>query len=222
MQPGPTEIALVNNYNFEPEKLIALELGYRVQPIDELSVDIATFYNLYDDLQTFEPGTPFLETTPGPPHAVQPLVIDNKMSGRTYGVEIALKVQPIPEWRVQVAYTFLMMNLIPESDSRDPVAESAEHESPRNQVYVRSSWDLLSNLQLDVMPRYVGVLSALNVPAYVELDARVAWRPWKNTEVSLTGQNLIHRRHLEFQPALVFTEATQPERGGYLMITVRF
>jgi iron complex outermembrane receptor protein len=221
-QPGPTEIALVNNFHFEPEKLIALELGYRVQPMNELSVDLASFYNLYDDLQTFEPSTPFLETSPAPPHAVQPLVIDNKMSGRTYGVEVALKVQPTAEWRLQAAYTFLMMHLIPESDSRDPAAKSAEHESPRNQLYVRSSWDLLSNLQLDVIPRYVDALSSFDVPAYVELDARMAWRPWKTTEVSLTGQNLIHRRHLEFQPALVFTEATQPERGGYLMVTVRF
>ncbi len=220
--PGPTEVALMHSHDFTSEKLTALELGYRIQPLTELSFDVATFYNLYDDLRTFEPDTPFLETTPGPPHVVAPLVIDNRMAGRSYGVEISVKGQPLPYWRMQLAYTFLRLNLIPDSSSRDPVAEAAEHESPGNQVYFRSSWDLPENVQLDLMPRYVGVLGAFDVPAYVELDARVAWHARPNLEVSLTGQNLIHRRHFEFQPALIFTEATAVERGGFLMVSMRF
>jgi iron complex outermembrane receptor protein len=72
------------------------------------------------------------------------------------------------------------------------------------------------------MPRYVGGLSAFDVDPYVELDARLAWRPWPNGEISLTGQNLLHRRHFEFRPSLVFTDASQVERGGYLMMAVRF
>jgi iron complex outermembrane receptor protein len=123
---------------------------------------------------------------------------------------------------MQAAYTFLRLNLDPDASSADPAAERPEHESPRSQLYFRSSWDLPSNFQLDVMPRYVGGLSSLGVDPYIELDARLAWRPWPNGEISLTGQNLIHRRHFEFTPSLVFTEPTQVERGGYLMMTVRF
>ena len=125
-----------------------------------------------------------------------------------------------PEYRIKAA--FLYLNLVPDSDSRDPTAESIEHENPANQVYLRSSWDLGANVDLDVIPRYVSGLSALNVEPYVELDARVAWRPWKNGEVSLTGQNLLHRSHMEFSPTILSTEPTKPERGGYLMVTVRF
>ena len=80
----------------------------------------------------------------------------------------------------------------------------------------------LSDLQLDVIPRYVGGLSALDVEAYVELDARLAWHPWANAEISLTGQNLLHRSHQEFAPSLAITEATRVERGGYLMLVMRF
>lgn len=220
--PGPTEIALINSHRFESEKLIALELGYRVQPIPEVSIDLAGFYNLYDDLRTFEPGAPFLETTPAPAHTVQPLFIDNRMTGISYGIELSVKVQPMACWRVQAAYTFLRLSLNPDAGSLDPVAEQPEHESPRSQLYVRSSWDLLSNLQLDVIPRYVGGLSALGVAPIVELDARLAWRAWTSGEISLTGQNLIHRRHMEFSPSLVFTDAAEVERGGYLLLTVRF
>jgi iron complex outermembrane receptor protein len=220
--PGPTEFALTHSHDFESEKLTALELGYRVQPLNELSFDVATFYNLYNDLQTFEPSTPFLETTPGPPHTVVPLIIDNRMAGRSYGVEVSAVGQPLPYWRMQLAYTFLQIHLAPAPGSLDPQAKSAEHESPVNQVFFRSSWDLPENLQLDLMPRYVGVLSSINVPAYTELDARLAWRARPNTEVSVVGQNLIHRRHFEFAPALLFTEASAVERGGFLMLSVRF
>ena len=98
----------------------------------------------------------------------------------------------------------------------------AEDENPRSQFYLRSSWDLPHDLRLDVIPRYVGGLSSLDVDSYVELDARLAWQPYTNTQISLTGQNLLHRSHQEFEPSLAITEATRVERGGYLMVTVRF
>jgi iron complex outermembrane receptor protein len=220
--PGPTEVALMNSHRFESEKVMAYELGYRVQPVQELSIDIAGFFNQYDDLRTFEPGIPFLETTPAPAHVVLPFIIDNKLHGNSYGVEVSVKAQVIEGWRVQAAYTFLRLNLDPDSGGQDPQAETPEHESPRSQLYVRSSWDLPEHLQLDVMPRYVGGLSALGVAPIFELDARLAWRPWTTGELSLTGQNLLHRRHMEFSPSLIFTDAAQVERGGYLMLTVRF
>jgi iron complex outermembrane receptor protein len=220
--PGPVEFAFFANRDVAPEELIALETGYRVQPLKELSIDIAGFVNLYDHLITDEAGTPFLETSPAPAHTVVPLVTDNKNDGRSFGVEIAVQAQPIPEWRIQAAYTFLQLNIDPESDSLDPFTDTAEHESPRGQFYLRSSWDLPHDLELDLIPRYVGALSSLGVAAYVELDARLAWHPWTNGEISLTGQNLLHRSHQEFAPSLAITEATKVERGGYLMVTVRF
>jgi hypothetical protein len=33
---------------------------------------------------------------------------------------------------------------------------------------------------------------------------------------------LIHRSHMEFSPSLVFTDPAAVERGGYLMLSVRF
>jgi iron complex outermembrane recepter protein len=222
VEPGPTEIAFFGNPGVAPEELLALELGYRVRPLEALSIDIAGFLNLYDELITDELGAPFVETTPGPPHTVVPLITDNRNDARSFGVEVAIQAQPLAEWRIHAAYTFLRLNIDPDSDSLDPFTDTAENESPRSQFYLRSSWDLPHDLQLDVIPRYVGGLSSLKVEGYVELDARLAWHPWKNGEISLTGQNLLHRSHLEFAPSLAITEATAVERGGYLMVIVRF
>ena len=52
-----TILALAGNRGFDSEELIAFELGYRGEPTDHTGLDIAVFYNLYDDLRTFTPRT---------------------------------------------------------------------------------------------------------------------------------------------------------------------
>jgi iron complex outermembrane receptor protein len=35
------------------------------------------------------------------------------------------------------------------------------------------------------------------VPAYPELEVRLAWHATKNLEISIVGQNLLHDQHVE-------------------------
>lgn len=81
----PTVVTFFGDENFRSEELLAFEAGYRVRPHDRVSFDLAGFFNLYDDLRSVEPGAPFAENDPPPPHTVSPLVLDNKMSARTWG-----------------------------------------------------------------------------------------------------------------------------------------
>lgn len=46
-------MALFGSDNLVAESLIAYELGYRIEPTRQLSIDVATFYNVYDDLVAF-------------------------------------------------------------------------------------------------------------------------------------------------------------------------
>jgi hypothetical protein len=41
------------------------------------------------------------------------------------------------------------------------------------------------------------------VPAYTEVDLRVAWQARENLEISVTGFNLLHENHREFGTASV-------------------
>ena len=43
-------------------------MGYRTDCLEKLSIDFAAYYNDYTDLQTTEPGAPFLQSTPAPLH----------------------------------------------------------------------------------------------------------------------------------------------------------
>ena len=69
--------------------------------------------------------------------------------------------------------------------------------NPWNQVYLISSWDLREDLDLDLMGRYVDSLTSLGVPSYVTMDLRLAWRPRKQLELAVVGQNLLQAYHWE-------------------------
>jgi iron complex outermembrane receptor protein len=73
---------------------------------------------------------------------------------------------------------------------------------------VRSYVDLPRGFQVDTMIRHLTAVQELgsigpidDLPGYAEMDLRVAWRGWKQAELSLLGQNLLHDRHAEFGTA---------------------
>lgn len=205
----PVTLPTYGNSDFKSEDLIAYELGYRIRPFVPLSVDIAAFYNDYDNLRTFE----FT--------GIQ-LNGDNKMEGSTFGVELAVDWRVMDTWRLAAAYTFLQMQLHVYGDSRDMFSEGAEGENPHHQFSLRSSMDLLENLELDFWARYVDNLPTQDVGSYVSLDIRLGWKPRNNLELSVVGQNLLDSQRPEFIPEIVNTTPTEVERGVYGKITWNF
>src|SRR4029077_11637059 len=96
---GP--IVVVAGGHFEPETLVAYELGYRVQPTSRSSISVSTFYNVYDDLRSaeFAPGGQF------------PVTFQNRMTGGTYGVEIWGSFEVSAWWRLDAGANWLHKNL---------------------------------------------------------------------------------------------------------------
>jgi iron complex outermembrane receptor protein len=97
----PIVLRVFGNPDFVSEELLAYELGYRVQPYPRLSLDIAAFYNVYDNLLSLEgPGPPQLS----PPVVVIPFTQANKLQGETHGVEVLANYHLADWWRWQVGY----------------------------------------------------------------------------------------------------------------------
>ncbi|ETX02798.1 MAG: TonB-denpendent receptor [Candidatus Entotheonella factor] len=219
--PLPVLVRFLGNRDFVSEKLLAYELGYRMRPIDRLSLDIAAFYNTYDDLRTVEPGLPFTDLTSTPPVIISPLTLDNKLQGETYGVELALEWQLLDRWRINLAYTFLQLDFDLDGDSQSTTSGNDAGFSPNHQVSLRSSIELPGKLTLDTWLRYVDTLSALDIDRYVTLDIRLAWQPLESIELALVGQNLVESHHSEFRQE-IFPFQTEIERGVYGAISWRF
>lgn len=147
---APTLQSLFGNKDIDSEKLRAWEMGYRSEPKHNLSVDIATFFNRYDDLSTNE--TSFgIEGTPMPTHAVIRSTFDQQMKGETRGMELTTNWQAQPNWRVTASYSWLKFNLELKSASTDiSKVEDVESPVPRHQFQLHSHWDIQPQLQMDI------------------------------------------------------------------------
>lgn len=214
----PFVYSMLGNHNFESEELIAYEAGYRMQAADTISFDLAAFYNIYHNLRTLEQGALDPETD----RITIPLVVSNKLDARAYGAELAVDWRPLDWWRIQGAYTWLKILLKKKDNSNDTFGLRASGDIPLNQVSLRSSTDLPGKVGLDFWLRYVDSLPIQGVASYLTIDARLAWKPVKDLELSLVGQNLLDSPHTEFLPEFVNTIQTQVERSVYGKITWLF
>jgi iron complex outermembrane receptor protein len=90
---------------------------------------------------------------------------------------------------------------------------------PNRHWLLRVSKDISERSQLDLSLRYQGSLPKPAVPAYYEMDARWVWMFRPDTEISVIGQNLLHRSHVEFGGG---ANRSVFERGVLLKLTQRF
>jgi outer membrane receptor protein involved in Fe transport len=116
------------------------------------------------------------------------------------------------------------MNIHRNADSLDTTSADPAGVNPQNQFYVRTSIDLLKNLEPDVTLRFVDDLSAQSqaIPSYYSLDAHIGWRPTGPFELSFGAKNLLNHEHLEFRPDFIQTSPTMVKRTYYGTVTVRF
>ncbi len=205
--PGQPPYFIQGGPNFRSEDLLAYELGYRAQALDRLGVSLATFYHRYDHLRSIEmvnPPAPF------------PIILANGLKGKSYGAELTADYRLTTAWRLRGGYTEMRVRTEPKPGSTDTTRASSD---PDRQLSLRSSLDLPAQLQVDADARYVSEIKNQQVPAYGELDLRVAWQPAAALELSVVGQSLLHRHHVEFGTA---ASRHAIERGVYGRVEWRF
>jgi iron complex outermembrane receptor protein len=220
---SPNVITFFGNENLRSETVLAYEAGYRIQPRSKLLIDAATFYNIYDRLQTFEPGAPFFEADPKPAHVIIPLVFNNLMEGKTYGAEVSMNLNVTTAWMVAGSYSLLQMRLHPYAESLDRVrAQAIEGGNPRHQFQLHSYLSLPRNFELDASLYHVSDLPYSRVPGYARLDVRFGWRIGDGIELGAGGQNLLHRRHEEFSGSDAAVLTSEVKRSAYGKVTFIF
>jgi len=225
--PNPTPLrALIRvqgSDTFDRESLVAYEAGWRYRFGERFSIDVAGFFNTYDDLLTREPTPPEVRLLPSP-HAILNGVVDNLSDARTYGFESVVEVRPRPDWRIQATYSYLQMNwtLKPGSGSTvSPYLFSGAN--PKHQISLRSGLDLPGNLELNVNARWVDDLPSIGVADYFSGGARLGWRPTEHIELSVVGQDLLAPQHTEFNPGFLFQGSrSDVERSVYGKVTLEY
>ena len=217
--PIPLRLEILGSTEMRSEEVIAYELGVRSELTTRLSTDLAMFYNDYRNLRVLKPGQPYAEPT----NAVQPYFLSNDMHGYAYGAEAAVEWTPLDWWRIRGAYTFEKLYMYLDGTSTDQINRgNAAGDTPRQQLSLRSGVDLGKGINLDLWLRSVERIEWIDsqsMPGYTTMDARISWKPQKDLEISLVGQNLFHDHRPEFIPEYVNTIPSEIVRSYYAMIT---
>jgi iron complex outermembrane receptor protein len=224
--PLPIRINPVGNDRFDSEKLLAFELGYRATLLESLSLDIAAFYNLYDEGRgTRAKGFGFAGS-----YVNAPWTFVNNTQAETLGAELAVTWQAADWWLWQASYSYLDTHINFAKFGVNPV-------SPEHQMSLRSNMSPREDLDVDLWFRFVDsaltinsfantsladLANGLEIDSYATLDARVAWRPVKGVELSLVGQNLLDDRHPEYVDEGYALPIVEVPRGVFGKVALDF
>jgi iron complex outermembrane receptor protein len=187
--PGFPPYFVVGGPHFESEVANVVELGLRAQPHENLSYSLTAYAHFWDRLRS---GSSL------------PTELENKIEGTIRGVEAWAEYKALDFWVLSAGLTYLEEDLHLDAGSTDPVG--VNNPTLRNDPHffgsLRSRFDLPGSLQLDLDFRRMGSLPEPALPAYSELDVRLAWLPDERLELALVGRNLLHDSHAEFGDAV--------------------
>jgi len=224
--PGPGGVPILFVLFGDPHVLnegsIDYETGYRTMVGENLSIDLAAYYNNYSHQNTDEPSTPFFVATPTP-HFVLPLLEENLIHGETHGMEVEANWKATDRWTLSSGYAFeqIHMHLAATSQDTDSVAES-QGSTPVNAVQLRSHLALARGLAWDASGYFAGRLADPRESSYTRLDSQLSWQIGERINLSVVGQDLLKDRHQEFFDSTGSTGTTLVKRSGFANVTWRF
>ncbi|MBW4050103.1 MAG: TonB-dependent receptor [Proteobacteria bacterium] len=199
---GNPVVMLLGNRNFHSEEVLAFELGYRVRPVSDLSLDLTAFRNRYTGLASLELGTPFLDAATG--ETIIPLLDRNLVDGHSTGLEGLAMYSPAGWWRLSVDYSYIDMQLTPLGADLNRERFFAGS-TPRNQFGLQAWFDLPHAVELygglralSAVRTLPEVVNGTGDPGYQELDVNAIWRATAHLTLSLRGRSLLHASHIEF------------------------
>jgi iron complex outermembrane recepter protein len=193
--PGSPPFVINGGPTFDSEIAKVIEIGHRGLAPSGISYSVTAFRQRYERLRS---GSTTL-----------PITVVNQIEGYVDGIEAWASWQATQAWRLSAGGLGLRKHLNSTRGTPDPNGIASLGNDPREQFKLRSSLNFGARGEFDVIVRHIGALPAPAVAAYTAVDARIAWQLTPQVELSLLGQNLFDKRHVEFNAVGV---ASQIER----------
>lgn len=174
----------VGSNDFDTEKLLAYESGLRALLSPAASLDLALFYNDYDDLHFREPLI------------TGQFALVNGAEGRSYGAELAVDAKPTDRWTLRSAASWSRGRY----QSKEDGSDLTNHEYyPEYQFNLRSYYDLGADWELDSGVYLVEKMGPrFDQAEYVRVDARIGWQPRRDLRLYAGVQQLNEATHAEY------------------------
>jgi len=186
---------LLGNPGKEAWRVNSYELGYRVQPADRLALDFAAFDNHFKNV-----------------------LQDRDTIGRerVYGLESLVRWQAASNWMLELSHTWNVGH-----DKWSNGATSPTISLPKQRAHLRSQWRPGERWTADVMVYWSEGFERFNAsrfPGYTRVDAKLAWRVKRDTEIGLWLSNITDSAHSEYFESLKVNTAIR--RGAWLGISM--
>jgi iron complex outermembrane receptor protein len=191
---APPPLGVSGGADFRSETVNVYELGYRAQPTRTLSYSMNVFHHDFDRLRTQEPR-------PGT------TVFANGLNSSLYGASAWGSWRVTPYWRMTAGVVKMRQRFtLHPNDSGVSNAVISPNDSSHWWQF-SSAFNITARHEFDLRVRHVGESNGGNVPSYTAVDGRLAWKPTRDVELSLTAQNLFDPGHQEWGAPGVLPEA---------------
>ncbi|WP_415896698.1 TonB-dependent receptor plug domain-containing protein [Neptuniibacter sp. QD72_48] len=215
----PISTWVQGNPEIDSEKVTSYELGYRYFSSNQYTVDLSFFYNDYDNYLSFEQINPIV------------FQMDNKLSGKSYGMELSTVWQPMANWQLAASYSYVDVDMLADLDGMDPLSESVLNEAfAKNMVKLHSAWDINQAWSLDAWLYYIdevpvpsnfALFEGISIDDALTSHFRLAWRASKDIELSLTAKNAFGSNSIE-SVGETFSAPAEIDRSATLSVVWDF
>jgi iron complex outermembrane recepter protein len=199
---------LYGNPHLQAEEFRDCELGYRNQFARNLSLDLATFVGSYHNLVALQPQPMKVMPQPAGVQIQLPTVIANTNKQFTYGGELSVNWDVNQRWRLSTGYA--LVEQASTTNGASFLSGTGLSTDPKHAVEAHSRLDLPGKLEFDQRLWWISELPANNTPSHTKVDVRLGRRLGESAEISITGQNLLRPRFVEFGDSYGFAGTANP------------
>lgn len=203
--PLPIPLVFTGSSRVKPERLRAVELGFRWQLWKRAAVEVSGFQNSFRALSSYQ--TLFALDPENIVGALRqgttsiPAVQVNGREATIRGGEVSVHLDVTRGWRLVGAYGTAVQGRRLRPGFSPETTLDVDAFYPGQMAQVRSSWDLGRKWLLDAEVYYTGVLRNFGqrgMPAWTRADLRLERKLNERASIYLNGQNLLHPKHAEF------------------------
>lgn len=187
---------LYGNPDFKSESVAAKELGIRTSLSERKSLDISIYQNRLTDLRGQDMLTPIIDGDP--PALTQPLLITNRFSGTTAGLELAYRERLVNHGVWGLKYQWYSEKLTDRRPGGGPLStygEDGRGQTPRHEVGAYVSVNLDDRLRVGATLLFTGGDIANEVKPIWLGSLRFDYAVASDQQFALTISNVLNSRN---------------------------
>jgi iron complex outermembrane receptor protein len=222
-----TYAGVIPNSTLVAETLLSSEVGYRTSPTKDSSLDIAGFYNHYENLISFQnvngtfptPNGGVIDTTTIP--GLIAIQQQNTGVGNIYGFEISGKWNPTSTLRLNLSYTYQAYDQNMINASNVEIGAPPPHNLANARVY----FDPFQGVELNTSFYYTDATFMYDPQSgdaiandYVQWNLGATVKPNDNLELSVWGMDLEGAHTETLRSAFIQPAQVVPSVYGQLVV----